>query len=75
MMKEMQALELDLQVFPSDTNFIFFKVNDATSLQEFMHTHDIILRQLSDSHCRISIGLECDNRRFIELLKQWGSQQ
>lgn len=74
-MEQMQSFECVLTVFPSDANFIFFKIDNAPSLQEFMSSHGIIIRTFSDTQCRISIGLEKDNQRFVELLQQWGQQQ
>lgn len=74
LIQQMQSIESVTWVGDSDTNFIFFKVSNAMDLQNYLKTKNIDIRKISNSECRVSIGLEQENKLFIKCLKQWGKQ-
>lgn len=64
------------KVYPSDANFILVKVKDADGLYNYLSSNEVIVRNRSkEVHCenclRITIGTPDENKRVIELLKQY----
>ncbi|MCP5062646.1 MAG: histidinol-phosphate transaminase [Ignavibacteriae bacterium] len=62
------------KVFPSDANFILFKIKNATNVYNKLASKGIIIRdrssQLGLENClRVSIGSPKENRRFVKMLK------
>ncbi len=64
------------KIFPSQTNFILLKVNQAQQLYYFLLKKGIIIRdrskQLNCEDClRITIGLEVENDRLLSVMKDY----
>ncbi|MCL6263066.1 histidinol-phosphate transaminase [Craterilacuibacter sp. RT1T] len=64
---------LDLPYIPSFANFVTFHVGDAAALNHYFLRHGVIVRPLASynmkNSLRVSIGLEAENARFIEVLE------
>ena len=63
------------KVYPSDANFLLVKVRDARKTYRDLVTNWIIVRDRSNvvlcENClRITVGLESENKKLIEVLKQ-----
>jgi len=74
----LEKLDFVVQVFPSDSNFILFRVKDsAEQLYKTMAENGVVSRfrgrELHCSECiRVSIGTEEENVKFLQLLeKTW----
>jgi histidinol-phosphate aminotransferase len=65
---------MGLEYIPSYGNFVTFKVHDAASVYERLLKAGVIVRPIAaygmPDHLRVSIGLESENARFLESLKQ-----
>lgn len=57
--------------WPSEANFILIEVNNAERLMEYLLSYNVLIRQISPSHCRISIGDDTQNTQLINLLKEY----
>ena len=73
MIDEMRVL--GLQVYPSETNFILFKTDNANRIFEFLLGQGIRIRDMSsmkglESHLRVTVGKDDDNRYFLRTLAQ-----
>lgn len=60
------------KVFPSDANFLLFRVSDAYHLYDYLIQQGIVVRNRSTdpgcSNClRITIGSESENTRFLDV--------
>ncbi len=65
-----------LEVFPSEANFILFRIADANSLYRNLADAGVVVRNRStQANCentlRVTIGSEAENTRFLTLLKQF----
>jgi len=65
-----------LQVYPSDTNFLLVKVQNATDLYQYLLTQGIVVRDRSkvefcEDCLRITIGTESDNTQLVDAIAQW----
>lgn len=65
-----------LQVFPSDTNFLLVKVQNATDLYQYLLTQGIVVRDRSkvefcEDCLRITIGTESENTQLVDAIAQW----
>jgi histidinol-phosphate aminotransferase len=64
-----------VEVFPSEANFVLFRVvHGAAFWRDLLHNHSVLVRDLSRSpglvDClRVTIGTESENRRFLEAMK------
>ncbi|MCB0507357.1 MAG: histidinol-phosphate transaminase [Chitinophagales bacterium] len=72
----LQEIDFVEKVYPSDANFILFKVADANALYQYLIAHKIIVRNrntapLLQGCLRVSIGTKTENERFIEVLKNY----
>lgn len=71
---EMKAIDA-LTVYPSDANFLLFRVDDALTLYQHLIDHGILIRMLHGSHplldncLRVSVGLPEENARFLDALR------
>ncbi len=70
--RELRAL--GMQVIPSQANFVTFRVGEnAKGIYEALLNHGVIVRHLGSfgmsEHIRVTVGLEEENRRFIESLR------
>ena len=65
----------EVNVYPSDSNYILFKIEDAQPIWEALYNEGILIRDLSNvrylEDClRVTIGTEEENRLFLSTLKQ-----
>lgn len=63
------------KVYPSDANFLIFKIQDAYSVYQKLAKEGIIIRYRgNEPHCqnclRLTIGTPMENDRFLESLKK-----
>jgi histidinol-phosphate aminotransferase len=68
-----------IQVFPSDTNFLFVKIPQARKLYEHLLTKGIIVRdrsnlELCEDSLRITVGTEQENTELIDAMYEWITQ-
>ncbi|MNU95340.1 Histidinol-phosphate aminotransferase [compost metagenome] len=75
-MKEiLKALPVVQQIFPSEANFLLFRVEDADKTYNQLIENGIVVRNRSSHYncentLRVSIGNPDENARFIELMKK-----
>jgi len=70
----MQALAFhdEITVFPSEANFILFRVEHAAALwRDLLHNHSVLIRDFSraeglENCLRVTVGSEEENMRFLE---------
>jgi histidinol-phosphate aminotransferase len=72
-MKEISFIQ---KIYPSDTNFILFKVEDANELYKYLLSKKVIVRNrdkapLLKGCLRVSVGTETENQQFIDALKEY----
>ncbi|MFO7299793.1 MAG: histidinol-phosphate transaminase [Actinomycetes bacterium] len=62
--------ERGLRFVPSHTNFVFFEMpgDDSRAWADAMLRHGVLVRPMSGGWMRVTIGLEEENRRFVEAL-------
>ena len=64
----------NLHVWPSQANFLLFRVPQAEQVFNFLVNHSVLIRNFHGSHplledcLRVSVGSREENTRFIELL-------
>jgi histidinol-phosphate aminotransferase len=73
---ELSKIDFIKKVYPSDTNFILFKVDDANKLYQHLLQHQVIIRNrdkapLLKGCLRVSVGTDKENEKFIEVLKNY----
>jgi len=73
---QMKSIPLIHKVYPSDTNYILFKVDDANKLYKYLLTKKVIIRNrdkapLLKGCLRVSVGTPEENNQFIEALKSY----
>ncbi|MVO08304.1 histidinol-phosphate transaminase [Flavobacterium sp. TP390] len=73
-MKALVCCKIVTEIFPSETNFILFRVDNATfQYNQFLENGIVVRNRSNDSLCRsclrISIGTPQENEKVIELLK------
>eukprot|EP00980_Cylindrotheca_fusiformis_P017290 scaffold5347_cov130-Cylindrotheca_fusiformis.AAC.12 len=80
--EKLAALDFVTKVYPSDSNFLLFRVKDhALKLYKTMADKGVVTRfRGSEMHCdeciRLTIGTEEENKKFFELLqKTWNDLQ
>ena len=70
--KELESTDKVRFIYPSDSNFVLVKVDDADYLYEYLTGKGIIVRNRSsvaDNCLRITVGTKDENNRLIEELK------
>ncbi|MFN8260156.1 MAG: histidinol-phosphate transaminase [Chitinophagales bacterium] len=72
-MKDMDCI---LKIYPSDTNFILFKVADANAMYRHLLSKKVIVRNrdkapLLKGCLRVSVGTNEENEHFIKALKEY----
>jgi histidinol-phosphate aminotransferase len=64
--------QLGLEYIPSYGNFVSFRVKDAAGAFQKLLKDGVIVRPIASygmpQHLRVTIGLEAENRRFLESL-------
>ncbi|MNJ84869.1 Histidinol dehydrogenase [compost metagenome] len=75
MEKVLKSLPVVQQIFPSEANFLLFRVNDADKMYHKLIENGIVVRNRSthyncENTLRVSIGNPGENARFIEIMKE-----
>ena len=80
--KQLEALDFVLKVYPSDSNFLLFRVKDkALEMYKTMADRGVVTRfRGTEMHCdqciRVTIGTEEENAKFLQLLQDtWNEFQ
>lgn len=73
---EMKQIPFIEKIYPSDANFILFKVPDANDLYRYLLTQKVIVRNrdkapLLKGCLRVSVGTKEENEKFIIALKNY----
>lgn len=69
------SLMHDVEVFPSEANYVMFRVPNACLVwRDLLHQHSVLIRDLSSSpelfNClRVTVGTEAENTAFLEALE------
>jgi histidinol-phosphate aminotransferase len=65
--------DLGLETIPSRGNFVTFRVDGADAVNQSLLRQGVIVRPIGGygmpEHLRVTIGLESENRRFLEALE------
>jgi histidinol-phosphate aminotransferase len=74
--KGLLDLEIVLNVFPSDANFLLVKFQEARQLYNYLTNHGVIVRDRSTQlHCegclRLTVGTNEENLQLIELITKY----
>lgn len=74
--------ELDgVEVFPSEANFVLFRVEHAAALwRDLLHNHSVLVRDFSrarglENCLRVTVGTDEENRRFMSAMIDCLSQR
>ena len=76
---QMKEIKFIQKIYPSDANFILFKVEDANGLYKYLLSKKVIVRNrdkapLLKGCLRVSVGTEAENSKFIEALKEYTAE-
>ena len=76
MEQQLKPFNFILKIYPSDSNFILVKVDDADKLYQYLLLNRIIVRNrtnepLCENCIRITIGTEIENHSLINALKNY----
>ena len=74
--EDLKAFDFIKKIYPSDTNFLLVKVNDATRLYKYLLTKNIVVRNrsnqpLCENSLRITIGTPEENISLLQALKSY----
>ncbi|MBK9328750.1 MAG: aminotransferase class I/II-fold pyridoxal phosphate-dependent enzyme [Sphingobacteriales bacterium] len=74
--REMQKIPFVEKIYPSDTNFILFRVPDANDLYKYLLGQKVIVRNrdkapLLKGCLRVSVGTKDENEKFMYALKNY----
>ena len=64
----------EVTVFPSEANFVLFRVEHAAALwRDLLHNHSVLVRDFSRAEgledcLRVTVGTDEENRRFLEAM-------
>jgi histidinol-phosphate aminotransferase len=64
----------EVTVFPSEANFVLFRVDHAAALwRDLLHNHSVLVRDFSRAEgledcLRVTVGTDEENRRFLEAM-------
>jgi len=70
--KEMKKI-CNVETYPSDANFIFFKVSDSDKIFKALLKRDILIRNMKgikEGYLRVTVGTPKENNIFIKNLNQ-----
>ena len=64
------------KIYPSDANYILFKVDDADQLYHYLLSKKLIVRNrnkapLCEGCLRVTVGSQEENEKFINALKSY----
>ncbi|MBK8352059.1 MAG: histidinol-phosphate transaminase [Saprospirales bacterium] len=73
---ELNKISTVKKVYPSDTNFILFEVDDANAVYQYLLSNQVIIRNRNSAPLlkgclRVSVGTKQENEKFIEVLKNY----
>ncbi len=73
---ELQQFNFITKIYPSDSNFILIKTNNADSLYQYLSAKEIIVRNrskelLCENCLRVTVGTPGENKTLIEVLKNY----
>jgi histidinol-phosphate aminotransferase len=76
---QMKEIKFIYKIYPSDANFILFKVEDANGLYKYLLSKKVIVRNrdkapLLKGCLRVSVGTKAENSKFIEALKEYTAE-
>ena len=76
---QMKEIKYIHKIYPSDANFILFKVEDANGLYKYLLSKKVIVRNrdkapLLKGCLRVSVGTAAENSKFIEALKEYTAE-
>ena len=76
LLAELAALPLIKKVFPSDANFILVRVDEPRKIYDRLIEAGVIVRDRSrikgcEGCLRITVGTPAENRRLMEILRNW----
>jgi histidinol-phosphate aminotransferase len=71
--EDLKAFDFIKKIYPSDTNFLLIKVNDASRLYKYLLTKNIVVRNrsnqpLCENSLRITIGTPEENVSLLQAL-------
>ncbi len=75
---ELDKIPVVLKRYPTDANFILFKVEEADKLYQYMLQHGIILRNRNKAPwctgcLRVTVGTKEENEKFLQVLRSFNS--
>lgn len=71
---ELKKLKVIQQVFPSEANFVLFRVENANELYQALINKGVVIRNRSkqiNNTLRVTIGTKKENDTFIKLIQSW----
>ncbi|UCD35731.1 MAG: histidinol-phosphate transaminase [Nitrospiraceae bacterium] len=71
LLKNLEGIE-GITVYPSDANFILFRVNNGDRVHRELLRHGILIRNMkgvAEGCLRVSVGAERENRAFLKALR------
>jgi len=76
--QELSQISFIQKIYPSDANYILFKIEDANQLYQYLIQQKIIVRNRNSAPLlagclRVSVGTKNENKKFIEALKNYKS--
>ncbi|HVX27721.1 MAG TPA: histidinol-phosphate transaminase [Parafilimonas sp.] len=76
LIEDLKVFDFIKNIYPSDTNFLLLKVNDATRLYKYLLSKNIVVRNrsnqpLCDNSLRITIGTPEENVSLLNALKSY----
>jgi histidinol-phosphate aminotransferase len=75
---DLKAFDFIKKIYPSDTNFLLTKVDDATALYNYLLAKNIVVRNrsnqaLCENSLRITIGTQEENKFLLQALKSYNA--
>ncbi len=77
-MRMMEALKVipGVKAFPSDSNWILFKIDDAAGAWQYLYDRGVLIRDFStapllEGTLRVTVGTTEQNDKFLSLLKEF----
>ena len=79
LLKQLKAYSAVEKIFPSDCNFILFRIERSKEIYKMMADRGVVCRYRgSELHCneclRVTVGTREENREFMKLLKECASE-
>lgn len=61
---------LGVNYLPTEANFIYIEVNDASGIYDSLLREGVIIRPIGQKNLRVTIGLPEENKRFIKAFRK-----